>query len=41
MGQLNEAAACYRRAIELQPDHAGAHVNQSLLQLLLGDFDHG
>ncbi len=39
--RLDDAADCYRRALELQPDFAGAHYNQSLLQLLLGDFVHG
>ena len=26
-GKLDEAAACYRRALELKPDYAEAHSN--------------
>jgi tetratricopeptide (TPR) repeat protein len=40
-GKLDEAAACYRRALELRPDYADAHWNQSLLLLLTGDLERG
>ena len=40
-GNLDEAVACYRRALALKPDFADAHWNQSLWTLLTGDFENG
>ncbi len=39
--RIPEAIACYQRAIELQPQHAQAHFNESLCLLLSGDFARG
>ena len=33
-GKLDDAAACFRRALDLEPDSADAHANQSVLWLL-------
>ena len=41
LGKLDEAAACYRRALELRPDDAGVQWHQALLSLLTGDFQRG
>jgi tetratricopeptide (TPR) repeat protein len=41
LGRLDEAAACYRRALEIDPDLPEGRWNQSLLRLLLGDFERG
>ena len=38
-GNLDEAVACYRRAMELKPDHVDAHLNHALALLLMGRFD--
>ena len=40
-GKLDEAVACYHRALELKPDYADAHLNLSLSSLLTGDFRRG
>ena len=40
-GKLDGAAACCRRALELKPDFAEAHLQQSLLSLVTGDFQRG
>jgi len=39
--RYDEAIASYERVLTIQPDHADAHHNQSLCQLLLGDFSNG
>ncbi|MDP3839452.1 MAG: tetratricopeptide repeat protein, partial [Methylococcales bacterium] len=39
--RYDEAIASYDRVLMLKPDHADAHHNQSLCQLLLGDFANG
>jgi tetratricopeptide (TPR) repeat protein len=36
-----DALADYRRALELRPDFAGAHMNEGLCRLRLGDFESG
>jgi tetratricopeptide (TPR) repeat protein len=38
---LDEAECCYKRAIDLKPQHADAHVNLALLLLLRGRFEDG
>ncbi len=38
-GKLNEAIACYRRALELKPDFAEAHNNLGTLMGTLFDWD--
>jgi len=40
-GKLDDALACFERALALKPDYSPAHWNQSLAQLLLGDFAAG
>jgi hypothetical protein len=40
-GELDEALSVCQRAIQLRPDHAGAHWNKSLVLLLKGDFAQG
>ena len=40
-GKLDEAVACYRRALELKPDYADAHTNRAIARLLAGDWQHG
>ncbi|MBV9376200.1 MAG: tetratricopeptide repeat protein [Alphaproteobacteria bacterium] len=40
-GRLDEAMACYERALVLKPDYPRAHYGRSLLLLLLGDFARG
>lgn len=40
-GELDKAADDFRRAIELAPDDAQAHFNESCLLLLRGDFETG
>ncbi len=39
MGDWQQAAAFYRKAVEAKPDHWGAHVNLGLTRLTLGDFE--
>ena len=41
LGEHQKAMSCYEKAIEIQPDHAIAHSNLSMLLLLLSDFDKG
>jgi Flp pilus assembly protein TadD len=40
-GQQSDAAASYRRALEIEPDIAEAHLNQGIALLELGQFDRG
>ena len=40
-GKLDEAVACFRRAVELNPEYADAHNNLSLVMLQRGDFNGG
>ena len=40
-GQLDEAMTYYEKTLQLEPDHAEAHWNRSLLRLLHGDFKGG
>jgi tetratricopeptide (TPR) repeat protein len=40
-GCYTEALECYQRAIECNPDSSDARSNLGLLQLRLGDFEHG
>jgi Tfp pilus assembly protein PilF len=39
--RFEEALASYDRALTLRPDFAGAHFNEALCRLLIGDFDRG
>jgi hypothetical protein len=41
MGRIPEAIAAQERALELEPESAGGHLNMSLLRLLSGDFEGG
>ncbi len=41
LNRPDDALASYGKAIALQPDHAEAHWNESLLRLLSGDFARG
>jgi len=41
MGRLDEAFLCFQQAVVLDPNFADAHLSESLLQLMLGDFTHG
>ncbi|HEX8521280.1 MAG TPA: tetratricopeptide repeat protein [Tepidisphaeraceae bacterium] len=38
---MGKTMECYERALFFRPDHPDARWNRSLLQLLLGDFEHG
>ncbi len=40
-GRLEEAAACYAEALQLDPDYAGAHYNLSIINLTIGHFAEG
>jgi hypothetical protein len=40
-GQYDESLACCARALELEPKYAGAHYNEALTRLVLGDFALG
>jgi tetratricopeptide (TPR) repeat protein len=39
--RYEEALASYDRALALRPDYAGAHFNEALCRLLIGDFGRG
>ena len=39
--RLDEAQACFERALKIKPDYAEAHCNWALCRILVGDFDHG
>jgi tetratricopeptide (TPR) repeat protein len=41
LGRMGEAEEYYNKAIACDPDHVNAHCNLSLLQLTLGDYEHG
>jgi hypothetical protein len=41
LNRLDDALACLRRALALQPDHADSHWHLALAQLVLGDFANG
>jgi len=41
LGHWDNASACYRRCIELNPIHPKGLWNQSLLRLMLGQFEQG
>ena len=38
-GKLDEAVACYRRALELKPDYAAAHSNLVYTQIFCPGYD--
>jgi hypothetical protein len=40
-GNLEEAIACFERALQIEPDCAAAHWNRALIDLLTGDFARG
>ncbi len=40
-GQLDEAASCYRKALELNPDYAEAHTNLAMALLARGNLAAG
>lgn len=40
-GELDEALACFGRAVEIDPGYADAHFHESLCRLLIGDFETG
>ncbi|HEY8069222.1 MAG TPA: tetratricopeptide repeat-containing glycosyltransferase family protein [Burkholderiales bacterium] len=41
LGRYHEALASYGKAQSIKPDFAGAHWNESMCRLLLGDFERG
>ena len=41
LGRLDEALACYDRALHLQPDHPDAYRNRAMVHLLMGNFEQG
>jgi len=41
LGRVDEAIACYRRALELKPAYVEAHWNLAFALLLAGDWQHG
>jgi tetratricopeptide (TPR) repeat protein len=41
MNRNNEAIASFDKALAIRPDYAEAHVNQSLVRRVLGDFERG
>jgi len=41
LGRFDETAKRTQRVLEQKPDFADAHVNQSFVKLIRGDFEHG
>ena len=41
LGRYDEAIDCYHKAIAIAPDEVWGHINESLVQLVKGDFEAG